>query len=302
MSRSDPSAPLRRLSLPAHPRWQGDPVDLGAIERYYDTVPRAAATTEEVGPFTLFRAHPGLGWQFYARPRLGGGCAFRPEDVRRVLARQAELDVPRSIEWVAEVTPTLLPAVTRAGVGEVDRCPLLVLTEDAPVTAPWPAPGRVRRHQVMTPAHDDLPLVVGAVEAAFSDSDRPRPVVLGVHRLQIAEGLAIVVGAYDESGRVVGGGTAAPRGEVAELMGIGVLPHARHRGHGQAITRALVLAARAAGVRTCFLTAASDEAASSYRAVGFTRVATACILHATPAVDPPPGARVAPPAAMRPPG
>ena len=36
------------------------------IETYYDTVPRAAATVEEVGPFTLFVADPATGWQFYA--------------------------------------------------------------------------------------------------------------------------------------------------------------------------------------------------------------------------------------------
>ena len=35
---------------------------LDALETYYDIVPRAAGTTEEVGPFTLFLAHEGTGW------------------------------------------------------------------------------------------------------------------------------------------------------------------------------------------------------------------------------------------------
>ena len=61
---------------------------LDRIEAYYDCVPRAVATVEEVGPFTLFVADEGTGWQFYARPRLGGGAVFTAEDVCRVLERQ----------------------------------------------------------------------------------------------------------------------------------------------------------------------------------------------------------------------
>ena len=53
-------------------------VRLDAIETYYDTVPRAAATTEEVGPFTLFLAEEGTGWDFYARPGSAGTRPSRP--------------------------------------------------------------------------------------------------------------------------------------------------------------------------------------------------------------------------------
>ena len=142
-------------------------MNLEQIEAYYDTVPRIAATTEEVGPFTLFLSVPGTGWDFYARPRLGLSHEYTAEDVRRVLSRQEELRVTRAIEWVDEVT---------------------------------------------------------------------------------------------------------------ELMGIGVLPMARKQGRGGSIIRALVRAARSRGVTTAFLSAGSDDAASVYRAVGFERVGTACIL------------------------
>jgi predicted GNAT family acetyltransferase len=76
----------------------------------------------------------------------------------------------------------------------------------------------------------------------------------------------------------VGGGSAAPRGEVAELMGIAVLGPARGRGVGTAITVALRAECLARGVDTVFLTAASDAATSIYRAVGFERIGTGCIL------------------------
>lgn len=87
-----------------------------------------------------------------------------------------------------------------------------------------------------------------------------------------------MVGAYDEEGAVVGGGWAAPRGTAAELQGIAVVPRARRRGLGGAITRELTAAVAARGVQTAYLSAASDDAAGVYRGVGFGRVGTAMIL------------------------
>jgi ribosomal protein S18 acetylase RimI-like enzyme len=94
----------------------------------------------------------------------------------------------------------------------------------------------------------------------------------------VADGLLVVAAAHDSSGAVVGGGSAAPRGDVAELMGIAIVPSARGRGLGVATTTALADACRARGVRTVFLSAASDDAASVYRSAGFERVGTACTL------------------------
>lgn len=245
-------------------------MDLSTIERYYDTVPRVAGTTEEVGPFTLFLADRSTGWQFYARPRLGVE-AFTPEEVRRVLARQQELDVPRAIEWVDEVTPALRPAVR--GTAEPHLCPLLVLPTDRSPLAPVEV-----RCDVLAPDSPDLALAIGTIGAAFGGSDGVTPGELGSRPGLMASGHLVVVAAYDDDGRLVGGGSAAPRGDVAELMGIAVLPPARKQGIGSAITAALVQAVRAAGVRTAFLSAGSDDAASVYRSVGFEKVATACIL------------------------
>ena len=247
------------------------PVDLTRIETYYDTVPRAVATVEEVGPFTLFLADPATGWRFYARPRLGAEPDVTAEDVRRVLGRQAELGVPRALEWVDEVTPALLPAVRAAGRDPMS-CPLLVLPEDATL------PACDASTRVLTSDDPDLPLVLGAVSAAFRGRDEVVAKEPGRQAEMIAQGLLVVVAAYDASGAVVGGGSAAPRGDVAELMGIAVVPRARRRGLGAAVTARLVTACHEAGVRTVFLSAASDEAAGVYRALGFERRATACIL------------------------
>ncbi len=243
---------------------------LDAIEAYYDTVPRAAATTEEVGPFTLFLAQEGTGWQFYARPRLGGEDRFTAHDVRRVLARQRELGRPEAIEWVDDVTPSLLPAVRDAGL-EAGSYPLLAL----PAQTDVPAPEGTR---ALSPDSPDLPWVVGAVAAAFEGIDEVTERPVGRRRELIAAGHLVEVAMYDAQGRVIGGGSAAPRGDTAELMGIGVPPSLRQKGAGTAITQALVHACRAVGVETVFLSAYNDAAASIYRRVGFQDVGTACIL------------------------
>ena len=130
---------------------------------------------------------------------------------------------------------------------------------------------------MLTPDDPDLPLVVGAVHASF-EGGTPEPRDVGARPAMIASGALVMVAAYDADGGVVGGGSAAPRGTAAELMGIGVVGPARGQGHGTAITRALVDAVRQVGVEIPFLSAASDEAASIYRAVGFEKVGTALIL------------------------
>jgi ribosomal protein S18 acetylase RimI-like enzyme len=252
-------------------RRQPGPADrrLHRIEAYYDRVPRAVATTEEVGPFTLFLAEEGTGWQFYARPRLGGGDAFTVSDVERVLARQAALDVPRAIEWVDDVTPTLLPAVRAAGY-EPRRYPLLVLPPDV-VVEPDP------RARPLRPAEPHLALAIGTVSAGFGERDVVEPKDTGKRPELIENGELVVVASFEE-GRLCGAGSAAPRGDVAELMGIAVPPKHRGRGHGSAITRTLVSTCREHGVDLVFLTAGSDPTADIYRRVGFVDIGTACVL------------------------
>lgn len=242
---------------------------LERVERYYDLVPRAVATTEEVGPFTLFVPEEGTGWQFYARPRRSGSATFTPATVERVLARQDELGLPRAIEWVADVTPSLLPAVRGAGY-EPAHYPLLTLPPSVRVTAD-------PRARPLPPADPHLGIAFGAVRAGFTGRDEVEHQHPGRKPELIEQGALIVVASYEGS-RLCGAGSAAPRGDVAELMGIAVPPGHRKRGHGSAITRSLVAACRGRGVDLVFLTAGSDAAAGLYRRVGFVDTATACVL------------------------
>jgi ribosomal protein S18 acetylase RimI-like enzyme len=250
---------------------------LATLETYYDAAPRPNATTEEVGPFTVFTKVDPDSWDYYARPRLGLDRDVTRADVDAVRTHQRDRGLPENLEWVHDTTPSLLAAAHASGLS-VDQCPLLVFADPslkqqdsrrvvAEVT------GRVR---VLGPS-DDLAAVVGAIHAGFDDTDdvTPRPA-----RRQpglIRDGLLTMVAAYDGQGAVLGGGSHGPRGTTTELTGIAVLPRARRRGVGAAITAALVEDARTRGVRTVFLSAQDDAVARVYERVGFVRAGTACI-------------------------
>ncbi|MDV3220954.1 GNAT family N-acetyltransferase [Intrasporangium sp.] len=242
---------------------------LARIETYLDLVPREAAMTEEVGPFTLFVPDEGTGWHFYARPRLRGSATFTSRAVEKVLARQAELGLPPAIEWVDEVTPSLLPAVRGAGY-EPRRHPLLTLPRHLAVEPD-------SRARPLPSADPHLSIAFGTVKAGFRGRDEVERHDTGRKPELIEQGALIVVASY-EGGRLCGAGSAAPRGDVAELMGIAVPPGHRNRGHGSAITRSLVAACRERGVDLVFLTASSDTAAGIYRRVGFTDTGTGYVL------------------------
>jgi GNAT superfamily N-acetyltransferase len=248
---------------------------LDRIERYYDAVPRPSASTEEVGPFTLFLRSDPRGWPYYARPSIGLEVVPSADDVRSVLERQKVLAVPQQLEWVGELVPELADAARNAGM-VVNEHPLMVLTRSAP--APDVDGVDVRLLDAEDPT---LGAVQSAIGAGFEESDEVGAGDAPFLQDRVARGLIRLVGAY-KSGAPVGGGSHQPNGPVTELTGIAVIPRARSRGVGAAITAALVDDARSLGVETVFLSAGTQRVADIYARVGFTRVATACIAEAGP--------------------
>jgi N-acetylglutamate synthase-like GNAT family acetyltransferase len=256
---------------------------LAEIETYYDAVPRSSADTEDLGPFTLFVSRGG--WPYYARPRPGySGPPPTAQDVHDVRARQRELSLPETFEWVDDLQPGLAETVERAGL-PVQRHPLLSLT-DAVDAAPV-AGARVRTVDADDP---DLARISATVSLGFAtpgtatapvgaaDRDAVATAAEGVDRLRerLRSGLTVLAVAEDATGPVAAG-SHQPVGGVSEVVGVATLPSARRRGLGALVTAALVADARAAGVHTVFLSAGSDDVARVYARVGFSRVATACI-------------------------
>ena len=264
---------------------------LAGLERYYDTAPRAASDAEEVGPFTLFRSR--LTWPYYARPRLGLDRAISADDVRALLARQDELGLPRTVEWVHQTTPSLLGAARQAGL-DVHEAPLLLLAE--PVTASAPPGVELRLLSADDPLVPEATAVAhiafahrgtatgveGVAERDAQLASKDNVARADAVRSMLRAGTSTMGMAYDTTG-VLGGGVVASgsfnqRGDTSEIVGVATLPSARRRGLAAALTALLVSEMHAVGVRTVFLSADSEDVAQVYRRIGFTDVGTACIV------------------------
>src|SRR5579875_3310061 len=109
---------------------------IGRIDAFCDAVPRRRARAEEYGSLVLFVPN-GPGFPYYARPRRGSTQPVTAADIQAVRARQRELLIPESFEWIEEAAPGLAPAARAAGLG-VRAHPLMVLGTLAPAPAPQP--------------------------------------------------------------------------------------------------------------------------------------------------------------------
>jgi ribosomal protein S18 acetylase RimI-like enzyme len=263
---------------------------LHRLESFYDAVPRAGARAEVVGPLTLF-VREGAGWPFYARPS-SPDVRVGVEDVRAVLVRQHELGVPRQLEWLDDLTPSMTVAAQEAGLA-VQRCPLLVLDAASLDGSPDVADVPGVDVRLAEPGDPDLAEAEAVASVAFAAGigtevgeagARERdaaaanadPGALAELRAAIREGRQTRAVARTADGPVgVGGYQAA--GGVAELVGVATLPTARRRGIAAAVAATLARAAIERGHGTVFLSAEDDDVARVYERAGFARRATACI-------------------------
>lgn len=263
------------------------------LEQYYDTVPRRRARTEQVGRFTLFVTDSG--WPYYARPSLGGSQEISRSDVQRVLDRQRELDVPRSIEWVDEVTPGLAEVVESTG-AQVARCPLLVLGSALHGSAGTARMLGADEVDTLVAARAAISVGFGHAGTATGDAGiEARDAALDAARVEVDEDF--LTGLEENALRMaavfapesadeakhgpVGGGSYTPVEQVAEITGVAVLPVYRRNGLAAQVTYALATDAAERGVTTVFCSAQSDDVARVYERIGFRRVATACIAAAS---------------------
>ncbi|WP_327262406.1 GNAT family N-acetyltransferase [Streptomyces sp. NBC_01232] len=258
---------------------------LSELERYFDTVPRVGgARAEDFGALTLF-VQEGTGWQYYARPALGGPEATRA-DVERVWQRQRELKVPEAFEWVAETSPSLRAAVEAAGL-QVHEHPLMVLDPSAEVLPPHPEVRLLDADDPLLTAAVTVPALAFAAPGTAVGEAGPAELAAAMTDPAAEEGRARVSGkltagttalaAAVRDGVVLCAGQYNPVGDVVEVVGVGTLPSARRQGLALGVTAALVARARERGARTVFLSAGDEAVARVYSRIGFRRVATALI-------------------------
>ncbi|MBO0821521.1 MAG: hypothetical protein J2P26_11810, partial [Nocardiopsaceae bacterium] len=211
------------------------------VDAFCDAVPRQRARAEELGPLVLF-VPVGPGWPYYARPRIAGQAAVTVADIRLVRARQRELLIPESFEWLEQTAPTMAAAAAEAGL-EVRRHPLLVLGRLAPAPR---VPPRVTV-RLVTPDDGDLILAWAVPGIAFGHpgtgigpagvTERDKLAAdhdggtIQMLRERLESGRSALATAAGPTGPLAAGSYQLADG-VAEITGIGVLPASRRRGLG----------------------------------------------------------------------
>jgi ribosomal protein S18 acetylase RimI-like enzyme len=262
------------------------------IDAFCEAVPRRRARADAYGPLVLF-VPTGTGWPYYARPRRGLRAPVTAADIRMVRARQRELVIPESFEWIEEVAPEMASAAAEAGL-EVRAHPLMVLTVP-PATAlaagPRPLPPGMTVRAV--PAEDaelDRIWAVPAVafghpgtavgQAGTVERDKMAADYDGgtieMLRERLRSGQSVVAAAFGPDGPVAAGSCQAVDG-VAEITGVGALPASRRQGLGAAVTALLARDALERGVDTVFLSASNDAVARIYARIGFREIGVAMI-------------------------
>jgi ribosomal protein S18 acetylase RimI-like enzyme len=256
------------------------------IDAFCDAVPRRRARAEVHGPLEIF-VPAGAGWPYYARPRRGSRPPVTAADVRAVRARQRELIIPESFEWIEQSAPEMAAAAAEAGL-EVHRHPLMVLGSPAPVP-PLP-PGITAR--IVAPGDPELDRVWAVPAVAFSHpgtavgqagaAERDKIAAdydggtIAILRERLRSGQSVLASAFGPDGPLAAGSCQAADG-AAEITGVGVLPSHRRQGLGAAVTALLAAGAAGRGVQTVFLSASDDAVARVYARIGFREIGTAMI-------------------------
>ena len=265
---------------------QDDAAAIDLIDAFCDAVPRRLARAETHGPLVLFVSE-GQGWPYYARPRRGTAETITAAHVREVRARQRQLGVPESFEWIAQTVPGLARTATAAGL-DVAAHPLMI--SQTPVAAPELAAGFTVRE--VRPDEPDLASVVAVPDVAFGHpgtspgspgpAERDKlaaerdPTSLERLRHLLAAGHSVLAAAFGDEGPLAAGSCQSVNG-VAEITGVGTLPSSRRCGLGAAVTARLAALAFDRGAHTVFLSASDDAVARVYAGIGFHRIGTAMI-------------------------
>jgi ribosomal protein S18 acetylase RimI-like enzyme len=260
------------------------------IDAFCDAVPRRRARADEHGPLVLF-VPTGPGWPYYARPRRGARPPITAADIRTVRARQREMIIPESFEWIEQVAPEMAAAAAEAGL-EVHAHPLMALAGPAEVRPP---PGITVR--VIAPTDPELDRIWAVPAVAFGHPGTAvgqagaaeRDKIAADHdggtiemlRERLRSGHSVLGAAFDQDGPVAAGSCQAVDG-VAEITGVGVLPASRRQGAGGAVTALLAADALRRGMHTVFLSASDDAVARIYARIGFRRIGTAMIAEPPP--------------------
>jgi GNAT superfamily N-acetyltransferase len=256
------------------------------IDAYCDTQPLERARAEEYGSLVLFvPVKPGF--PYYARPRAGERGPVTAADVRAIRARQRELRLPESFEWIENSAPEMAAAAAEAGL-RVHRHPLLVL---GTLTPPPPVPPATEV-RIVYPGDPELLQAWAVPGVAFGHpgseigragvAERDKlaadhdPASIEIVRERLRAGRSVLATASGPDGPLASGSYQYVAA-VAEITGIGVLPASRRRGLAAAVTHALAAHALARDTSIVFLSATDSATARIYTRLGFREIGQAVI-------------------------
>ena len=269
---------------PGHPT---DEALRGRLGQYFDAVPRASASVEPCGAFTVFVSN--APWPHSARPTLDWPQPISVDDVRQVVAHQQRVGTAVEIEWDHDERPELAGAATVAGLAVRFR-PLMahdgrVRTRAAlpgwdfdMLTADEPDVARIRA--VASVGFRVGGTAVGEGGAVHRDREPTDPAAVDQTRAELADGRRVMGVARSALDGPVAVGSHRPRDGVTEIVGVAVLPEFRRRGLAAALTDHLVEDALGRAINVVVLTAESDAVARIYARIGFRRIGTAGVAEA----------------------
>lgn len=264
---------------------------LRRIDRYLDTVPRAAADPVDAGVLRAFLSH--APWPYYARPRpdvdLGGPLAVPADDVAEAARLLDAHSSAVSFEWVHELVPSFASTLEALGYA-VTLHPLLALELPVPLDD---APGAVLLDVGSPLLRDALAVAEIAFaapgtavgDAGPSARDEVDVPVGQIEHIggRVADGSASLVAVVDPVDGVVASGSHVPIDGVTEVMGVATLPSHRRRGLAGHVVSRLLGDAVERGCDLALLSAADDDVARVYERLGFVRVGHAGAAEGLPA-------------------
>ena len=268
---------------------QTDAMTRARLEKSRDAAARDTTRAESIGPLTLY-VRDARGLPHCARPTPGGDAAPTAADILAVRARQRELNVPETFEWVDETTPGMREAAIEAEL-HVHEHPLMVLDPDRRPTERPALPDLVTLRRVRADA-TDLAIAHSVASVGFAypgtAAGAPGPterdtVAIGQDaetlshlNERLRSGETVMFAAYSPAGPLAVGCYQHVY-DATEIVGVATLPAARRGGLASALTWELADHALAGGSDTVFLTAGDDDVARVYDRLGFRAVGTAMI-------------------------
>jgi ribosomal protein S18 acetylase RimI-like enzyme len=176
------------------------------------------------------------------------------------------------LEFIADLHPTLAPALERAGLVRQSRTPVMVL--DLAELGPPPEPPPLADYRQL-PATDETFLKTYLRQQSIAYGGDGGEDALGwlPHLRSGLENGRVLGAVLLQEGEMVSGAVIQLGGEIGELAGVWTNPHRRNRGLAYTLCQRLLSDYVAAGHGRCWLSAA-EGAQRLYEKLGFVQVGT----------------------------